>query len=125
MKRAERLIGTALLILVSYSAFVCAAPLQDASLVRTDVVVTEARDRKVVGMEKENFQIWEDDVAQEIISISPGSVPGEYVLTFLSTNTAKDGTWRRLRAKVTPPKGLNVAFNVIAKAGYYAPAAGN
>lgn len=121
MKRTTVFFVTILLVLASYSAFMHAAPLQDASLVRMDVVVTEARDRKVVGLEKENFQIWEDMVAQEILSMTPGSVPGEYILSFRSTNTAKDGTWRRLRAKVVPPKGLNVAFSVLFRNGYFAP----
>jgi hypothetical protein len=78
----------------------------------------------VRGLAKENFQIWEDGVAQDIVSMTPGSVDGEYVLAFKSTNTAKDGTWRKLRAKVDAGKGLDgigVSFSVRFQQGYYAP----
>jgi hypothetical protein len=102
---------------------------QDASLVRVNVMVTESsKDRAVRGLAKDNFQLWEDEVAQGIVSMTPGSVDGEYVLAFKSTNTAKDGTWRKLRAKVVSPKGLDetrVAFSVRFQSGYYAPSPGN
>jgi len=115
--------GVAILLMVP-GAFPSIAT-QSTDLVRVNIVVTEAsRERPVRGLEKENLQIWEDDVAQEIVSVTPGSVDGEYVLAYKSTNSARDGKWRRLRAKVVPPKGLDettVTFTVRFQAGYYAP----
>jgi Ca-activated chloride channel homolog len=45
----------------------------------------------------------------------------QYVVGYHSTNKAKDGKWRKLRVKVTPPKGTDVSLNVRAKTGYYGP----
>lgn len=44
----------------------------------------------------------------------------QYVLGYRSTNTARDGRWRRIKVKLNPPKGLP-PLNVYAKTGYYAP----
>jgi hypothetical protein len=82
----------------------------------------------VVGLEKENFQIWEDNVVQEIASVTPGGAGGEYVLAYKSTNSAKDGKWRDLQVKIVSSKGAavsNVSLNVHFKSGYYAPSPGN
>lgn len=43
----------------------------------------------------------------------------QYWIGYNSTNEAKDGKWRRLRVKVTPPKGLP-HLNIRHKSGYYA-----
>jgi Ca-activated chloride channel homolog len=45
----------------------------------------------------------------------------QYVLGYSSSNPAKDGSWRKIKLKLNPPKGLP-ALSVRAKAGYYAPA---
>jgi Ca-activated chloride channel family protein len=46
----------------------------------------------------------------------------QYVIGYGSTNTAKDGAWRKVRVKVGTPKGRDIAsLNVRAKTGYYAP----
>jgi len=45
----------------------------------------------------------------------------QYVIGYHSTNKAKDGKWRKLRVKVTPPKGTEVSLNVRHKTGYYGP----
>jgi Ca-activated chloride channel family protein len=45
----------------------------------------------------------------------------QYILGYRSTNTAKDGAWRKIRVKVSTPKGKGIAsLNVRHKLGYYA-----
>jgi Ca-activated chloride channel homolog len=43
----------------------------------------------------------------------------QYVLGYHSTNEAKDGKWRKIRLKITPPKGTS-NLSVRGKSGYYA-----
>ena len=43
----------------------------------------------------------------------------QYVIGYLSTNERKDGKWRKVQVKVTPPRGLP-RLSVRAKQGYYA-----
>jgi Ca-activated chloride channel family protein len=45
----------------------------------------------------------------------------QYVLGYHSTNTAKDGKWRKIRLKINPPKGVS-NLSVHGKSGYYAGA---
>ena len=45
----------------------------------------------------------------------------QYVVAYRSTNSAKDGNWRKVRLKVNPPSGI-AHLNVRSKPGYYAPA---
>jgi len=120
MRTTIRLVLGAAILLVAMTALA-----QDASLVRVNVLVTEtSRDRAVRGLAKENFQIWEDAVAQTIVSVTEGTTAGEYVIAYKSTNEAKDGKWRKLRAKVDAGKGLDgigVAFSVLFQQGYFAP----
>jgi hypothetical protein len=127
--KTKQLIGFAFLTVVAIVLLRDAAVAQDANLTRVNVVVTEpSRDRMVRSLEKENFKVWEDDVAQEIVSMTPGTADGEYVLAYKSTNSAKDGKWRNLRANIVLPKGLEgtvVTLHVRFQAGYYAPAPGN
>ncbi len=44
----------------------------------------------------------------------------QYVLGYRPTNAARDGKWRKIKVKLTPPKGLP-PLHVYAKTGYYAP----
>lgn len=44
----------------------------------------------------------------------------QYVLGYKPANSARDGRWRRIKVKLSPPKGLP-PLNVYAKTGYYAP----
>jgi Ca-activated chloride channel homolog len=44
----------------------------------------------------------------------------QYVLGYKSSNARKNGSWRKIRVKLRPPKGLP-PLNVYAKTGYYAP----
>jgi Ca-activated chloride channel family protein len=45
----------------------------------------------------------------------------QYLLGYASTNTNRDGEWRNVRVRVTPPPGM-LKLNSRAKTGYYAPA---
>jgi Ca-activated chloride channel family protein len=47
-------------------------------------------------------------------------VKNQYILTYRSTNEARDGKWRRIAVRVNPPLGLR-KLSVRAKQGYYAP----
>jgi Ca-activated chloride channel family protein len=44
----------------------------------------------------------------------------QYVLGYKSSNPRHNGTWRKIKVKLRPPKGLP-PLNVYAKTGYYAP----
>ena len=44
----------------------------------------------------------------------------QYVLGYRPTNATRDGRWRKIKVKLTPPKGLP-PLHVYAKTGYYAP----
>lgn len=45
----------------------------------------------------------------------------QYVLGYKPSNANHDGTWRKIKVKLRPPRGLP-PLNVYAKTGYYAPA---
>lgn len=44
----------------------------------------------------------------------------QYVLGYRPSNTRKDGTWRKLKVKLRPPKGLPQLYSY-SRSGYYAP----
>jgi len=44
----------------------------------------------------------------------------QYVLGYKSANQQHNGTWRKIKVKLRPPKGLP-PLNVFARTGYYAP----
>jgi Ca-activated chloride channel family protein len=54
-----------------------------------------------------------DDICSKI----SGSLRNEYIIGYASTNTAKDGKWRRLHLKVNAASRVSVH----ARSGYYAP----
>jgi Ca-activated chloride channel family protein len=45
----------------------------------------------------------------------------QYVLGYRPSNEMRDGKWRKIKVKLSPPKGLP-PLQVYAKSGYYAPA---
>jgi Ca-activated chloride channel family protein len=45
----------------------------------------------------------------------------QYVLGYKPSNATHNGTWRKIKVKLRPPRGLP-PLNVYAKTGYYAPA---
>ena len=50
----------------------------------------------------------------------------QYVLGYQSTNRAKDGSWRKIRVKVTAPEGSRAtSLDVRARPGYLAPGGGD
>jgi Ca-activated chloride channel family protein len=44
----------------------------------------------------------------------------QYVLAYKPSNSQKNGTWRKIKVKLHPPKGLP-PLNVYARTGYYSP----
>jgi len=44
----------------------------------------------------------------------------QYVIGYRPTNRKRDGTWRKIRVKLKPPKGLP-PLSIYARSGYYAP----
>ena len=44
----------------------------------------------------------------------------QYLIGYRPTNPVRDGRWRKIKVKLTPPKGLP-PLHVYAKSGYYAP----
>ena len=44
----------------------------------------------------------------------------QYVIGYRPTNRERDGTWRKIKVKLKPPKGLP-PLRVYARSGYYAP----
>ncbi len=60
------------------------------------------------------------DDLESICSEIALELKSQYVLGYASSNTSKDGNWRKVRVKVNPPKGTP-ALSVRAKAGYYSP----
>jgi Ca-activated chloride channel family protein len=45
----------------------------------------------------------------------------QYVVAYRPSNGSRDGTWRKIKVKLTPPRGLP-PLSVYAKTGYFAPA---
>jgi Ca-activated chloride channel family protein len=44
----------------------------------------------------------------------------QYVVAYRPSNANRDGTWRKIKVKLTPPRGLP-PLSVYAKTGYFAP----
>lgn len=44
----------------------------------------------------------------------------QYVVAYRPSNGSRDGTWRKIKVKLTPPRGLP-PLSVYAKTGYFAP----
>ncbi len=44
----------------------------------------------------------------------------QYLIGYRPSNRKRDGTWRKIRVKLNPPRGLP-PLNVYARSGYYAP----
>jgi Ca-activated chloride channel family protein len=61
-----------------------------------------------------------EDVCEKIAL----EIKSQYVIGFESTNTNKDGKYRKVRIRVTPPAGLG-KLSVRTREGYYAPKTGN
>jgi Ca-activated chloride channel family protein len=44
----------------------------------------------------------------------------QYIIGYRPSNTQRDGSWRRIKVKLKPPKGLPQLYSY-ARSGYYAP----
>lgn len=58
---------------------------------------------------------------ENICALIATNLKNQYVLGYRSANRSNDGKWRKIRVKVTRPKGMP-KLNVRAKTGYYASA---
>jgi Ca-activated chloride channel family protein len=57
---------------------------------------------------------------EDIVTKIAIELRNEYVLGYISKNEQRDGRWRKIKVKLTPPRGLP-PLSVSAKTGYYAP----
>ena len=60
------------------------------------------------------------DKIEEICSVIAEEIKSQYVLTYISTDSRREGKWRDIRVKVEPPAGSH-RLTVRAKRGYYGP----
>ena len=92
---------TSLLLCLLPVAFTMAQTAPAASNVITvSVLVVEAAGRAVTGLEIKDFRILENDVEQPLVSMKVNSLVGDYTLVYTPTNTATDGTWRKVRVEI-------------------------
>ena len=64
------------------------------------------------------------DGLQDICEKIAVELKSQYVIGYESTNTSKDGKFRKLRVRVIPPAGM-LKLGVRSRNGYYAPKSGN
>jgi Ca-activated chloride channel family protein len=57
---------------------------------------------------------------QEICERIALELKSQYVIGYESTNASKDGKFRKVRVRVSPPAGMG-KLNVRTRDGYYAP----
>ena len=60
------------------------------------------------------------DELQDICEKIAAELKNQYVIGYSSSNTDRDGKWRKLRLKVNPPPGVS-RLHVRAREGYYGP----
>jgi Ca-activated chloride channel family protein len=65
------------------------------------------------------FFIKSTDTLEEVCTSIARQLKMEYVIGYRSSNPSKDGKWRKIRVKVTPPKTLR-NVEVRSRSGYYA-----
>ena len=71
-----------------------------SNLISVSVLVVEPADRAVTGLGIKDFRILENDVEQPLVSMKENSLAGDYTLVYAPTNTARDGTWRKVRVEI-------------------------
>lgn len=59
--------------------------------------------------------------ARLVMDIIARDIREQYTLAYLPTNVLKNGTWRSVQVKVTPPKGYPQDLTPNYRHGYYAP----
>jgi len=70
-----------------------------------------------------SFFINSSPALEDACLIIATQLKSQYVVGYRPTNPAKDGKWRKVRIKISPPKGVS-HLTVRSKAGYYAPTGG-
>ena len=65
------------------------------------------------------FFIKSTDTLEEVCASIARELKMEYIIGYRSSNPARDGKWRKIRVKVTPPKTLRTV-EVRSRSGYYA-----
>jgi Ca-activated chloride channel homolog len=73
-------------------------------------------------LRESDVQIYVIDLGRALIGDLAEMTGGQYVLGYESSNTNRDGKYRKIRVKTSPPAGLT-KINVRAREGYYS--AGN
>src|SRR5262245_2867778 len=71
-----------------------------AGTVSLSVVVTTTGERAVTGLDIKHFRILEDQVQQTLVAVKENKLAGDYTLTYVPKNSAKDGSWRRVRVEI-------------------------
>ncbi|MFP5275631.1 MAG: VWA domain-containing protein [Acidobacteriota bacterium] len=66
------------------------------------------------------YQVEDIDELSDIAEKISTDLRNQYVIGYRPRDLARDGKWRKLRVKVTPPPGLP-PLTVYARTGYYAP----
>jgi len=79
----------------------------DVDLVLVNVTVTNNRDQLITGLDRKDFQIWEDKVEQEIVYFSAEEVPMSVGVIFDISGSMKDKLPTALDAYATFLKGGN------------------
>lgn len=67
------------------------------------VLVTDSAGRSITGLATGDFRLLENQVEQKIVSVKENTLPGDYTLTYMPSNTAKDGTLRRVAVEIVHP----------------------
>jgi Ca-activated chloride channel family protein len=67
------------------------------------------------------FSVEDPDELPDITEKISIELRNQYVVGYKPSNLVRDGRWRRLKVKLTPPKGAP-PLQVYARTGYYAPA---
>ncbi|HEV2494915.1 MAG TPA: VWA domain-containing protein [Terriglobia bacterium] len=67
------------------------------------------------------FSVEDPNELPDIVEKISIELRSQYVVGYKPSNLVRDGRWRRVKVKLTPPKGLP-PLQVYARTGYYAPA---
>jgi hypothetical protein len=68
--------------------------------INVSVLVSDARDRAVTGLDIKDFRVLEDQVPQTITSVKENKLAGDYTVSYTPKNSVKDGSWRRVRVEI-------------------------
>lgn len=74
-------------------------PTATSADVSISVVVTTG-DRAVTGLALKDFRVLENGVEQTVVSAKENQLVGDYTITYTPKNSAKDGSFRRVRVEI-------------------------